>query len=46
MGVKAAKPYAVPDEDKTFTSGEPPAKQMGPQGEDEIQAAYEDRGDV
>ena len=44
MGMKSAKPFAVPDEDKTFTSGEPPAKQIGLQDEDE--AAGDDPSDV
>ncbi len=38
-GMKPAKPFAVPDESKTFTSGEPPAKQIGLQGEDGHEAA-------
>lgn len=45
MGMKAAKPFAVPDESKTFTSGEPPAKEIGLQSEDENEAAADDRGD-
>jgi hypothetical protein len=44
MGIKPAKPFGVPDESKTFTSGEPPAKQMGLQAEDE--AAGDDPSDV
>lgn len=43
MAVKAAKPFAVPDEGKTFTSGEPPAKQIGLLDEDE--PAGDDPGD-
>jgi hypothetical protein len=44
MGMKSAKPFAVPDENKTFTSGEPPTKQIGLQSEDE--AAGDDPSDV
>ena len=43
MGMKSAKPFAVPDDDKTFTSGEPPAKQIGLHDEDE--AAGDDPSD-
>jgi len=46
MGIKPAKPFAVPDEGKTFTSGEPPAKQIGLQGEDEHKAAGDGPSDV
>lgn len=46
MGVKPAKPSAVPDGSKTFTSGEPPAKQIGLQGEEEDEAAGDDPSDV
>jgi hypothetical protein len=42
LGMKPAKPFAVPDESRTFTSGEPPAKQIGLQGEDEHEAAGDD----
>jgi hypothetical protein len=44
MGMKPAKPSAVPDENKTFTTGEPPAKQIGLHTEDE--AAGDDPSDV
>lgn len=43
MGLRPAMPFAVPDDDKTFTSGEPPAKQIGLQDEDE--AAGDDASD-
>lgn len=44
MGLKAPKLFAVPDEGKTFTSGEPPAKELGLQGQDK--AAGDDPSDV
>lgn len=46
MGVKPAKLSVVPDGSKTFTSGEPPAKQIGLQGEDEDEAAGNDPSDA
>ncbi len=42
--MRPAKPSAVPADSKTFTSGEPPAKQIGLQGEDK--AAEDDPRDV
>lgn len=42
--MRPVKLSAVPDGSKTFTSGEPPAKQIGLQGEDE--AAGDDPSDV
>jgi hypothetical protein len=44
MGIKPTGPFAVPDENKTFTSGEPPTKQIGLQDEDE--AVGDDPSDV
>jgi hypothetical protein len=46
MGVEPAKLSAVPDGSKTFTSGEPPARQIGLQGEDEDEAAGNDPSDA
>ncbi len=46
MGLKPIKPFAVPDGTKTFTTGEPPAKDLGLQGEDEDEAAGDDPDDV
>jgi hypothetical protein len=46
MGVKPAKLSAVPDRSKTFTSGEPPAKQIGHRSEDEDEAGGDDPSDV
>lgn len=45
IGLRPAKPFAVPDEGRTFTTGEPPAKDLGIQGEDEDEAASDDLGD-
>jgi hypothetical protein len=42
--MRPAKPAVVPDGSKTFTSGKPPAKHIGLQGEDE--AAGDDPNDV
>lgn len=46
MGLKPLKPFAVPDESKTFTTGEPPAKDLGLQGQDEDEAAVDDPDDA
>jgi hypothetical protein len=46
MGLKPLKPFAVPDEGKTFTTGEPPAKDLGLQGQDEDDAAADDPDDA
>jgi hypothetical protein len=35
MGMIATKPFAVPNEGKTFTSGEPPARGIGLHEEDD-----------
>jgi hypothetical protein len=43
MRMRSARPFAVPDENKTFTSGEPPTKQIGLQDEDK--AAGDDPSD-
>lgn len=45
MGMKATRPFAVPDENKTFTSGQPPAKHIGLHGDDEAEAAGDDPSD-
>lgn len=44
MGIKPTGLFAVPDENRTFTSGEPPTKQISLQDEDE--AAGKDPSDV
>jgi len=44
--VKPAKLSAVPDRSKTFTSGEPPAKQIGHRGADEDEAGGDDPSNV
>lgn len=46
MGMKPAKPFTVPDANKTFTSGEPPTKQIGLHGEDEHEAEGDNPSDV
>ena len=46
MGLKPLKPFAVPDEGKTFTTGEPPAKDLGLQGQAEDEAAADDPDDA
>jgi hypothetical protein len=45
MEMTFTKPFAVPGENKTFTSGEPPAKQIGLHDEDEA-AGDDDPSDV
>jgi hypothetical protein len=45
MGLGPAKPFAVPAADQTFTTGEPPAKDLWLQGQDEDEAASDDLGD-
>jgi hypothetical protein len=45
MGMRLTKPFAVPDENKTFTSGEPPTKHIGLHDEDEA-AGDDDPSDV
>ncbi len=45
MGMQSTKPSAVPDGNKTFTSGEPPAKQIGLHDEDKA-AGDDDPSDV
>jgi hypothetical protein len=36
MGLEPLTPFAVPDENKTFTTGEPPVKDLELQGQDEV----------
>jgi hypothetical protein len=46
MGLKPPKPFAVADESQTFTTGEPPAKDLGLQGQDEDELDVDDPNDV
>jgi hypothetical protein len=46
MGLKPLKPFAVPDDSKTFTSGKLPAKNIGLQGQNEAEAANDNRDDA